>query len=269
MANKIPILMYHEIYCPEERDHLRRLTNPLYNIELSVFQKQMAYLDANKMKTLTIDELFLSESCSQGEKSVCLTFDDGWKGSYLHAYPILQEYGFKATFFVATDLIGKPFYMTWEDIKEMAASGMSIQSHTVTHQPLAPMRVERTFFELSESKRFIEERLGQKVRHLSLPHGIKDERILNLARGIGYKSICTSDVGFQPSENDGPWLRRINVGSGISLNQFQLIANGKNRAIWRMMVIKRLKNGFRGIVGAKNYRKLYNSIYVKNVNERQ
>jgi peptidoglycan/xylan/chitin deacetylase (PgdA/CDA1 family) len=263
MTKKIPILMYHEIYRPEERDRLRGLTNPVYNTEINVFQKQMAYLYAKRMKTLTIDELFLKESSSPGEGAVCLTFDDGWRGNYLHAYPVLQEYGLKATFFIATDLIGKPFYMTWEDIKGMAVSGMSIQSHTVTHRPLAHMGGERVLFELSESKRVIEERLGQEVRHLSLPHGSKNGMTWPIAKGIGYKSICTSDVGFQTPEDNGPWLKRINMGDGLSEKKFQLIIHGKNQAIWDMMVTKGLKNMLRGIVGTKNYRKLYKRIYAK------
>ena len=257
--------MYHEIYRADEADHLKGLTNPAYNTEMNVFQKQMVYLYAKRIKTLTIDELFLREFSSEGEGAVCLTFDDGWRGNYLHAYPVLQEYGLKATFFIATDLIGKPFYMTWEDIKEIAASGMSIQSHTVTHRPLPHMEGERVLFELSESKRVIEERLGQEVRHLSLPHGIKDDRIWNLAQGIGYKSICTSDVGFQTSENNGPWLKRINIGDKISLNQFHLITQGRNHAIFGMRVTKNLKNMVRGLIGISNYYKFYRWIFAKKV----
>jgi peptidoglycan/xylan/chitin deacetylase (PgdA/CDA1 family) len=253
--------MYHEIYRPEERDRLRGLTNPAYNTEINVFRKQMAYLYARRIKTLTVDELFSKGSSIQGEGAVSLTFDDGWSGNYLHAYPVLQEYGFKATFFIATDLIGKPFYMKWEDIKEMAASGMSIQSHTVTHRPLAHIGGERVLFELSESKRVIEERLGQEVSHLSLPHGIKDERIWDLAQGIGYKSICTSDVGFQTSENNGPWLKRINIGDGISEKKFQLIVQGNNQAILEMRINKGFKNMLKSSIGVNMYRKLYRWVY--------
>lgn len=257
--------MYHEIYKLEERDRLRGLTNPVYNTEMNVFRKQMAYLYAKRMKTLIIDELFLEGSSHQGEGAICLTFDDGWRGNYLHAYPILREYGLKATFFIATDLIGKPFYMAWEDLKEMAASGMSIQSHTVSHQPLAHAGKERIVFELSESKRVIEERLGQEVRHLSLPHGIKDERVRDLAQEIGYKSICSSDVGFQTSENKGLWLKRIPIGDKIPLDQFHRIADGRNHAIWGMMGTKGLKNMLRIMIGTNGYRKLYRRVYsIKN-----
>lgn len=260
MTKKIPILMYHEIYRVEERDRLRGLTNPAYNTELNVFSNQMSWLRSNDIKTLTIDELS-SKHFKPDQKVICLTFDDGWLGNYLNAYPILKEFGFKATFFVATDLIGNPFYMNWEHLKEMVANGMSIQSHTVNHRPLAHMGGERVLFELSESKRVIEERLGQQVRHLSLPHGSKNGMTWPIAKGIGYKSICTSDVGFQTPENNGPWLRRINIGEGISERKFQLIVQGKNRAIWGMGITKGSKNILKGFIGTDNYRKLYRWVY--------
>lgn len=261
MTKKVPILMYHEIYKLVERDRLRGLTNPAYNTEINVFRKQMAYLYAKRIKSLTIDELFLEGSSHRGEEAICLTFDDGWRGNYLHAYPVLQEHGLKATFFIATDLIGKPLYMTWEDIKEMAASGMSIQSHTATHRPLAHMGGERVLFELSESKRVIEERLGKEVRHLSLPHGSMNGSTWSIAEKVGYKSICTSGIGFQTQGFNGPWLRRINIGDGISEKKFQLIVQGKGRAIWRMRLSKDLKNTLREIIGQNNYRKLYRWVY--------
>ena len=252
--------MYHEIYRPEERQHLRGLTNPAYNIKINVFRKQMAWLYSNDFKTVTIYEL-ISKNSHPEDKAVCLTFDDGWLGNYLYAYPILMEHGFKATFFIATELIGRPLYMTWEHLKEMMASGMSIQSHTATHKPLGGMDGKEILFELSESKIIIEKRLTTEVNHLSLPHGSQNGRIWPLAKEIGYKTICTSNVGFQTWESNGPWLKRISIGDGISEKKFQLIIQRKNRVIWGMIFTKGLKNMFRGMIGINNYRKLYRQIY--------
>jgi peptidoglycan/xylan/chitin deacetylase (PgdA/CDA1 family) len=257
---KIPILMYHEFYRPEDRDRLRGLTNPAYNTEIDVFRKQMAWLFANKVKTLTMDDL-LSQKSLPEERAICLTFDDGWLGNYLYAYPILMEHGFKATFFIATELIGKPLYMSWEHLKEMIANGMSIQSHTATHQPLSGMEEKEIIFELQESKRAIEKSLRTNVNHLSLPHGSKNVRIWPLAKMVGYKSICTSDVGFQTWESNGPWLKRISIGDRISEKKFKLIIQCKNRAIWGLIFTKGLKNMLRVMIGVHNYRKLYRQIY--------
>jgi len=257
---KIPVLIYHEIYRLEDRQQLRGLTNPAYNTELNYFRGQMAWLRANNIKTLTIDEL-VSQKLSPNEQSICLTFDDGWLGNYLYVYPILREYGFKGTFFVATELISKPFYMTWDHLKEMAVNGMSIQSHTVNHRPLGGMEEKEILFQLSESKNTIEERLGTKVNHLSLPHGSKEDRIWPVAKEIGYQSVCTSDIGFFIWGSPGPWLKRISIGDGISEKKFQLIIQGKNQAIWGMMIAKSLKNILRRTVRVNNYRKLYRWVY--------
>jgi len=253
--------MYHEIYRPEERRHLRDLTNPAYNTALSVFRKQMTWLYESNVKTLTIDDLFLKKTHPEKD-AICLTFDDGWLGNYIHAYPILQEFGFKATFFVATSLIGRPLYMTWEQLKQMqASSGMSIQSHTVSHHPLGDMEDKELAFELYSSKQLIEEKLSTSVKHLSLPHGHWDSRTWPIAKKIGYQSICTSDVGFHIWDSPDPLLRRISIGDGISESRFHLLAQCKNRAIWDMAVIKSLKNVFRRTVGIDVYRKLYRRVY--------
>jgi len=253
--------MYHEVYRPDEHQALKGLTNPAYNIELAAFKKQMTWLSENNFRTMTIGELISKDSMVEGDRRICLTFDDGWMGNYQNAYPILKEKGFKATFFIATELIGKPFYMTWDQLRQMHASGMSIQSHSVSHRPLAALNENDLIFELLESKKIIEKSLSSEVGHLSLPHGYKENRIWNLAEDIGYQSVCTSDVGFHAPGTPGPWLKRISVGDGISENEFCLMAQGKNRAIWGMMVTKGFKNMFRNIIGMNTYRKLYRWAY--------
>jgi peptidoglycan/xylan/chitin deacetylase (PgdA/CDA1 family) len=143
----------------------------------------------------------------------------------------------------------------------MEVNGMSIQSHTATHKPLGGMDEKEIIFELSESKIIIEKRLTTEVNHLSLPHGSQNGRIWPLAKRVGYKTICTSNVGFHTWESNGPWLKRISIGDRISEKKFQLIIQRKNRAIWGMMIAKSLKNILMWTVGVNNYRKLYQWVY--------
>jgi peptidoglycan/xylan/chitin deacetylase (PgdA/CDA1 family) len=256
----IPILMYHEIYKPEERLRLQGLTNPAYNLQLNTFERQIAWLAENKINTLTIEDL-LSEKAVNVGQTVCLTFDDGWKGNYLHAHPVLLKQGFRATFFVAVGLIGRENYMTWDQLSRMQSSGMSIQSHALTHRPLTAMKEEDLLLELRESKNIIEEKLSARVSHLSLPHGQKEKKIWDRAKEIGYRSICTSDVGFYIPGSWGPWLKRISVGDGMSEDQFRLLTQGKRRALLKMIIIKRIKNLLRSAMGSTNFRNLYRRVY--------
>ncbi len=255
-SRKIPILMYHEVYSSQEGPKLRELTNPAYNIEVGAFRRQMAWLRERGIRTLRMDEIV--SDCPDGNgSSICLTFDDGWLGNYHHAYPILREYDLKATFFVTTRLIGKPLYMTWDLLREMKDAGMSIQSHGVTHRPLAGLGQKDLNLELLISKRVIERQLSVRVRHLSLPHGLKEFKIWPLARQIGYQSICTSDAGFYDCRMQPPWINRIRIGDGVTEGKFRAIALGESGAIRGMVASKFLKDALKKTIGWNLYRKLY------------
>ncbi len=252
--------MYHEIYKPEGHRHLQGLTNPAYNLQLNTFERQIAWLAENRIRTLTIEDL-LSEKAIEDGQGVCLTFDDGWKGNYLHAYPVLLEKGFRATFFVAAGLIGRENYMTWEQLSRMQSSGMSIQSHALSHRPLTAMKEDDLLFELRESKNIIEDKLSGRVSHLSLPHGRKKERIWDLAKEIGYCSICTSDVGFYIPGSRCSWLKRISVGDDMSESRFRRLALGESKALRKMAVVKCFKDALKKIIGFRTYRYFYRRVY--------
>ena len=253
--------MYHEVYRPEERSQFEGLTNPAYNTEIGTFTKQMTWLSENKFKTLTIGELLAEDPMDEGRRAICLTFDDGWAGNYRNAFPVLKERGLRATFFVATDLIDRPLYMTWDQLREMNTAGMSIQSHTVTHRPLSSLNGEDQFWELDSSKRVIEKETCAEVTHLSLPHGDKPGKLWGAAREIGYRSVCTSEVGFHKGGSQGPFLKRISIGNGLPERAFRLIAGSQSRAIWKIAVLKLVKNTLKDTVGIKAYRNLYRWVY--------
>ena len=257
---KVPIFMYHEIYKPEERRRLQGLTNPAYNLQLNTFERQIAWLAQNRIKALTIEDLVSGKAVNDGQ-AVCLTFDDGLKGNYHHAYPVLMNQGFRATFFVVAGLIASENYMTWEQLGQMQSSGMSIQSHALTHRPLTEMKEEGLLFELRESKNIIEDKLSARVSHLSLPHGLKEERIWDLAREIGYRSICTSDVGFYIPGSRDPWLKRISMGDGMPESRFRRVALGESKALRKIAAVKCFKNALKKAVGFRTYRYFYRRVY--------
>ncbi len=88
-----------------------------------------------------------------GERVVCVVFDDGWQTQYTNAIPILNQYGFKATFGIITSYTNtKPGYMTWNEIITLAKAGQDIESHTVHHLPLATLGTDAVINELSQSK---------------------------------------------------------------------------------------------------------------------
>ena len=68
-------------------------------------------------------------------------FDDAWKGQITYAKPILDKYGFKASFFVVCNYVnsGEIRRMNWQDIARLQKDGMDIESHSMTHTPYLNM----------------------------------------------------------------------------------------------------------------------------------
>ncbi len=88
---------------------------------------------------------------SPDQKVVCIVFDDCWK-SQLGAVPILQSFGFNATFAIVTSYNGYPAYMDWADVASLAKSGMDIASHTDTHADLCAVDNTTLYNELAKSQ---------------------------------------------------------------------------------------------------------------------
>jgi Polysaccharide deacetylase len=82
-----------------------------------------------------------------------INFDDGYKSHFLYAKPILDKYGFKATFFIVCGKMEtKPKWMTWQDIMALKNDGMDIQSHTMTHAHLDSVSAQKLDYEIGYAK---------------------------------------------------------------------------------------------------------------------
>lgn len=130
------------------------------------------------------------------ERSVAISFDDGQLGQFAYALPILTAHATSATFFVTTSWVGRPGYMSWDQLREMKAAGMSIQSHTHTHPFLSELDASDLEFELRTSKMELDEHLEQETDALALPGGDWPRRALRLLlRECGYEVVATSRWG--------------------------------------------------------------------------
>lgn len=88
-------------------------------------------------------------------KVIMLNFDDGWKSQLLYAKPILDKYGYKATFFIPCAKMGTtPYWMTWKDIAVLRNDKMDIESHTMTHAHLTTLLSSPTklTYEIGDSR---------------------------------------------------------------------------------------------------------------------
>lgn len=203
-GEKVIVLNYHKIDYP--------------HISLSVppeeFEAQMKYLVDHGYHSIAPEELyaFLEGKGELPDKPVLITFDDGYEDNYVNAYPVLKKYGLKATIFVVSGFMSvQPHYMTWNQLREMSANGISIQGHTVTHSVLSDLPSEKVKEELEVSKKKIEEEIGKPVEFLAYPTGTYNLHIAEIAEGAGYKAAFTVKYGNVDKASNVYALERVPV----------------------------------------------------------
>ena len=207
--------------------------------------------------------LHLNENTQIPEKSLVITFDDGWADNYTNMFPILKEYDLTATIFVITGFIGQSNYMDWNQLREMSEAGISIQSHTASHKPLAQLSKAEIEYEIETSKKTIEDALGEKVSFLSLPHGVFNDKVLKIAQDAGYQAVCTSDPGYSHEYKNLPVMKRINISDQFQMGTFNKILEKNEAVIFPMLLSKKVKNMAKKVVGYDLYRRFYNRRYQK------
>ena len=249
----LPILMYHRIV--DEIDG----PDPYYvKVTTREFESQMRSLRDQGYQSMTLDQLpDATRSSSRTEKSVVITFDDGYEDAYSHALPIVRKYGHCASVLLVADEVGKA--NTWDgekveaapllnmgQIEEMSRNGVCIGSHSLTHQRLTDLDPQRALNEIAGSKSTLEDMLGREVNTFAYPYGKTNAVLCGLAQEAGYSLAC----GIEQREHTMFNLSRVDAArcrsnaltwrlklSGIhfrarrssSLRQLKSIVNGRLR----------------------------------------
>jgi peptidoglycan/xylan/chitin deacetylase (PgdA/CDA1 family) len=165
--------------------------DPYYTITEAVFCEHLKHISTSIPLTTQL------KNNHQITKS-CITFDDGHQSNYTIAFPLLLQHHLLAEFYINTSLVGTQGYMSWDELNEMNAHGMSIQSHGHTHRYFSEMTDKDIFLELKTSKNLIETKLKNDVFVFSPPGGRVDQRVIRIAKSLGYKTIVHSRPGVIP-----------------------------------------------------------------------
>ena len=236
--NSVTILAYHEI-CDLPKEIIHQYT---YNVTPPAFREQMEFLCKNDYSVIRLEELIscLTQNRELPQKSVVITFDDGYRSNYTNAFPVLKRYNFPATVFLATDYIGKsevfPWFnglsernqkarenwipLSWGEIIEMSQDNIRFGSHTCSHANIRKMSEREFGKEIEESKRVIEGKINKHVNLFSYPFSFPKYRrryrdIINETRESllkrGFWGACTTIIGTNSLESDPLSLKRIQI----------------------------------------------------------
>lgn len=143
------------------------------------------------------------------ERSVLITFDDGYFSDYAAAFPLLAKYGQRALFFVIAGFVGQSDRLGWPQIQEMMSYGMDIGSHTVSHNALAGLNETELRRELADSRKILEDHLGREIQCIAYPCGSYNEQVLRMTKKCGYEGGFTTRYGVNDRRISPFEFRRI------------------------------------------------------------
>ncbi len=222
----VPVLMYHYISeIPADADVYRRdLTVTPVN-----FDAQMRHLSEQGYQTVTLTDVY--ETLTTGkplpDNPIILTFDDGYRDAYTQALPILQRYGFTGEFFVlATPAhYESPQYLSWDQVRQMAEAGMSIQPHGRDHKDLTQRDYDFLVYQVLGAKEAVEAHSGQPVTFFCYPSGRHDKDTRAVVASAGYLGAVTTAWGSELRLDNRYEWPRIRIKGAWSIERFADILN--------------------------------------------
>lgn len=221
------ILVYHSV---SDENKLNFTVTP------KQFEDQMAYLAKNDFKVVSLDQLMkYREAGFIPEKTVAITFDDGYQDNYTQAFPILKKYNFPATIFLTTSDLGQIRVvrevsfkiLSPEELKTLESSGIiSIEAHTVSHPKLTQVSKAEIEKEISESKKIIDKILNKNCIHCAYPKGRYNSAVLEIIPKTGIHYGYTTIDGFVTTKSPAYEIPRNGISGSTSMAQFKGIVVG-------------------------------------------
>jgi peptidoglycan/xylan/chitin deacetylase (PgdA/CDA1 family) len=163
------------------------------------FAEQMRVLRLLGLRGVSLGELGDALTAGKGDGLVGLTFDDGYRDVLSEAAPVLERYGFTATLFAVSGLLGgenswdpppRRRLMDAADLRELAARGWEIGAHSVTHARLTEVDADRLREEVTSSRATLAEVMRVEPRSFCYPYGSVDADAVGAVWAAGYSYAC-------------------------------------------------------------------------------
>jgi peptidoglycan/xylan/chitin deacetylase (PgdA/CDA1 family) len=109
------------------------------------------------------------------------------------------------------------FFLDWDQVQEMAASGFEVGSHGCSHRIMTRLSIHEASDELARSKAQIESRVGREVKHFAFPNEDANAALTGLAARAGYRTACVGEAGYGAVGSGIRTLRRVGMHEGVGI----------------------------------------------------
>lgn len=227
-AARIPVLMYHAVLPAAENPD--PANGSIINLES--FADQMAYLHEEGYYTASLAELeqFVHGRLALPEKTVVLTFDDGYENNVIHAYPILKQYNFRAAMFLIGSYVrgdGEPVpegYWAYFTDSQMADTRdvFEFHSHTYDLHYKIPGACGKTWSATGDTALLQHDidqikAIGIDTPYYAYPYGYHTRPMVSALIENGYRMAFTTKRGFVEPGDHPMYLPRLGPLSDTDL----------------------------------------------------
>ena len=248
------ILLYHGIDSGDVAERHLDATDREYVLQRDRFESHIAYLARERIPVASL------RACLGGEfgrrTPVVLSFDDGDESCYTSAAPILESHGFRGEFFIVTEWINRPGFMTSEQLRDLLSRGHGIQSHSRTHPNLPSLADGQIEREVAGSKTHLEAIIGAPVSYFSIPGGAYDDRVVLAARRAGYQRVLNSVEGYNDSDDQSFVLRRFTPRAYTGLRFLDGVCRHQTYTIARLAVKRNALRAAKLLLGGAQYQRI-------------
>jgi peptidoglycan/xylan/chitin deacetylase (PgdA/CDA1 family) len=197
-------LLYHDVVGPGlAPSGFPGADAEIYKLDQAHFSNHLARIAELGAERVQIVPASGAEAAN-GITPVYLTFDDGGASAHEPIASLLEQHGWRGHFFVVTARVGQPGFLTPEQICDLARRGHHVGSHSHSHPPaFSRLNWEEMLHEWRESRRVLEQILGQPVWSASVPGGFYSREVARAAFECGYRVLFNSEPTAAIGNLDG------------------------------------------------------------------
>jgi peptidoglycan/xylan/chitin deacetylase (PgdA/CDA1 family) len=220
-------LLYHDVVPPDEfrTSGFASGDADIYKLEVPEFERHLAAIQS----TIHRPPVTFSAISDSQTIPLLMTFDDGGSSAHERIADLLEAKGWRGHFFMTTDWIGMPGFLSSPQIRDLVARGHMVGSHSCSH-PIRMSHCSRHQLrhEWVDSVSVLSDILGNTVRMASVPGGFYARNVAEAAAEAGLNTLFTSEPRTDIRMVEGcVVLGRYTIQQGIKASTAAAIAAGK------------------------------------------
>lgn len=207
---RVPMLLYHYVEYVHNDPGRQKLTIPP-----DVLTSQIETLKSGGYTFITPNDVSVAIEKKQklSQKSIILSFDDGYMDFYTDVFPILKKEHVRAVAYIVPNFLDRPNYMFIWELQEVAHSPyVEIGAHTMDHYALAGLNSKEVTSEVVQSRKVLQNMLHLPINSFAYPYGSFDASTIQIVEDAGFTNAASVIPGIMQSQDNKYFMYRLRPG---------------------------------------------------------